>query len=88
MCGRTVEDFSAGRDLFNIFASEVFQVGPRGAGTPMKLVVNLALELNRAVLAEALSFVAACALDPRQGLEILKAGASYSRVMEIRGAKT
>jgi 3-hydroxyisobutyrate dehydrogenase-like beta-hydroxyacid dehydrogenase len=53
----------------------------------MKLVVNLALGLNRAVLAEALAYAQACEVSPTDALEVLKAGAAYSRVMDDKGEK-
>jgi 3-hydroxyisobutyrate dehydrogenase-like beta-hydroxyacid dehydrogenase len=53
----------------------------------MKLVVNLALGLHRAVLAETLAFAHACEVSPTVALEVLKAGAAYSRVMDDKGEK-
>jgi 3-hydroxyisobutyrate dehydrogenase-like beta-hydroxyacid dehydrogenase len=53
----------------------------------MKLVVNLVLGLNRAVLAEGLSFAKSIGVGPRQALEVLKAGPAFSRVMETKGEK-
>jgi 3-hydroxyisobutyrate dehydrogenase-like beta-hydroxyacid dehydrogenase len=53
----------------------------------MKLVVNLALGLNRAVLAETLAFAHASEVSPAVALEVLKAGAAYSRVMDDKGQK-
>ena len=53
----------------------------------MKLVANLALGLNRAVLAETLSFAQSTGISPVQALEVLKAGAAYSRVMDDKGEK-
>ena len=53
----------------------------------MKLVVNLVLGLNRAVLAEGLAFARRCGLDPEAVLEILQSGAAYSRVMDAKGRK-
>src|SRR5262249_59249985 len=50
-------------DLFAAFASQVFPVGPCGSGSRMKLVVNLVLGLNRAVLAEGLALALHCGLD-------------------------
>jgi 3-hydroxyisobutyrate dehydrogenase-like beta-hydroxyacid dehydrogenase len=74
-------------DLFTAFALRTFHVGPCGAGARMKLVVNLVLGLNRAVLAEGLSFAERCGVDARQALEVLKAGPAFSRVMETKGEK-
>ena len=53
----------------------------------MKLVVNLVLGLNRAVLAEGLTFAESFGVDPVQALEVLRAGLSYSRVMDTKGQK-
>jgi 3-hydroxyisobutyrate dehydrogenase-like beta-hydroxyacid dehydrogenase len=53
----------------------------------MKLVVNLVLGLNRAVLAEGLSFAQACGIDPAVALEVLAAGPAFSRVMDAKGKK-
>src|SRR5262249_57435997 len=75
------------RDVFGCFARQVFHVGPCGSGARMKLVVNLVLGLNRAVLAEGLSFARAVGVEPRHALELLKAGTAYSRVMDTKGEK-
>ena len=53
----------------------------------MKLVVNLVLGLNRAVLAEGLCFAERSGVDPHQALEVLRAGPAYSRVMETKANK-
>src|SRR5207302_6903748 len=60
-------------DLFATFAAQAFHVGPWGSGARMKLVVNLVLGLNRAVLAEGLALARSCGLDPAAALEILRA---------------
>ena len=53
----------------------------------MKLALNLVLGLNRAALAEGLTFAAALGMDPAIALEILQAGPAWSRVMDIKGTK-
>ena len=53
----------------------------------MKLVFNLVLGLNRAVLAEGLAFAKASGLDPRAALAVLRSGAAASAVMETKGEK-
>jgi 3-hydroxyisobutyrate dehydrogenase len=79
--------FATCGDVFDCFARQTFHVGPCGSGTRMKLIVNLVLGLNRAVLAEGLAFAGAVGVWPRRALEILKSGASYSRVMDAKGEK-
>lgn len=87
MVGGERAHFDACRDVFAAFARGVYHVGPWGSGARMKLVTNLVLGLNRAVLAEGLGFAKACGLDPGRTLEILKSSSSYSRAMDSKGAK-
>lgn len=74
-------------DLFATFARAWWQVGSWGSGARMKLVVNLVLGLNRAALAEGLAFARALGLNLEDTLRILRAGASYSLVMDTKGTK-
>jgi 3-hydroxyisobutyrate dehydrogenase-like beta-hydroxyacid dehydrogenase len=87
MVGGRREVFDAAVPLLRTFANRSFYLGTYGAGARMKLVANLALGLHRAVLAEALSFASACEISPVAALEVLQAGAAYSRVMDDKGEK-
>jgi len=87
MAGGPRETFDACADLFGSFARQSFHLGPCGAGSRMKLVVNLVLGLNRAVLAEGLTFARKLGVDPAIALDVLRAGAAYSRVMDAKGPK-
>ena len=83
----TAEAYAACADLFSCFSKRSFHLGPCGSGSRMKLVFNLVLGLNRAVLAEGLSFAEASGIAPAQALEVLRAGAAYSAVMDTKGQK-
>jgi len=87
LAGGTVASVAAAADICSAFARHVFHVGTSGSGAQMKLVVNLVLGLNRAVLAEGLSFATSLGLDATMALEILSASAAYSRVMDTKGQK-
>jgi 2-hydroxy-3-oxopropionate reductase len=87
MAGGRRPVFDAAMPVFKTFADRIFYMGGYGAGARMKLVANLALGLHRAVLAEALSFAHASGISPIDAMEVLKAGAAYSRVMDDKGAK-
>ena len=87
MVGGTDSAFRKCRDLFDLFARHAFRVGPCGSGSTMKLVTNLVLGLNRAALAEGLSFAKALGLDLGQALEVLRNSVAYSRIMDTKGAK-
>jgi 3-hydroxyisobutyrate dehydrogenase-like beta-hydroxyacid dehydrogenase len=87
IAGGEARAIDACADLFAAFAAQSFRVGPWGSGARMKLVVNLVLGLNRAVLAEGLALARACGLDPAAALQILRAGPAYSRVMDTKGPR-
>lgn len=73
--------------LLGDFCKQVFHLGDWGAGARMKLVLNLVLGLNRAVLAEGLNFAEALGMDPGRTLEVLRASVAYSGVMDTKGPK-
>src|SRR6476659_2240935 len=64
-----------------------FHIGAVGDGGRAKLAVNLILGLNRLALAEGLVFAEWLGLDPAAFLEVARGSASYSQVMETKGAK-
>lgn len=79
--------FESYKTLLNLFCKECFHVGPAGSGAKMKLISNLVLGLNRAVLAEALAFTKRFGLDLEQVLTILKKSPAYSCAMDVKGEK-
>jgi 3-hydroxyisobutyrate dehydrogenase-like beta-hydroxyacid dehydrogenase len=87
MVGGRSEAFGPCEEILRAFTRQAFFVGPWGSGARMKLVVNLALGLHRAVLAEALCLAERSGLDPQQALRVLQSGAAYSRVMDAKGEK-
>ncbi len=74
-------------DLFAILGSKTFFLGPNGSGARMKLVVNLVLGLNRAVLAEGLTLARHCGIDLHLALDVLQSGPARSAVMDSKGLK-
>ncbi len=87
MAGGDPATFARCTDLFACFARRAFHVGPVGAGARMKLVTNLVLGLNRAVLAEGLAFARKLGLDPAEALAVLQETPAHSRVMEVKGPR-
>jgi len=82
---RTV--FDACADLWNSLAAKTYYVGSWGNATKMKLVTNVVLGLNRAVLAEGLVFAEAAGLNKEDALEVLLNSPAYSRTMDAKGPK-
>lgn len=79
--------FDACADLWSVMGAKVFHVGPSGSAARMKLISNLVLGLNRAVLAEGLAFAEALGVAPAAALEVLKGSNAYSRAMDVKGRK-
>ncbi len=87
MAGGTAEDFAASVDLLQTLTPRVRHVGPCGSGARMKLVTNLVLGLNRAVLAEGLCFAERLGFSRRATLEVLLDSKAFSAVMHTKGEK-
>jgi 3-hydroxyisobutyrate dehydrogenase-like beta-hydroxyacid dehydrogenase len=87
MAGAAPAAFQRARPILQALAPAVFHVGAAGSGSRTKLVVNLVLGLNRAALAEGLALARALGLELPATLEILRAGAAYSAVMDAKGEK-
>lgn len=87
MVGGERSAFETCHGLFEQLARQVFYLGPSGSGARMKLVVNLVLGLNRVVLAEGLNLARRCGMDLPTCLDVLRAGAAYSAIMDTKGPK-
>jgi 3-hydroxyisobutyrate dehydrogenase-like beta-hydroxyacid dehydrogenase len=87
ICGGDEDAFNRCGDLLRAISDRVFHTGAAGTGTRMKLALNIAIGLHRAVLAESLEFAAANGIDRDRALQILKAGPAYSKAMDIKGTK-
>ncbi len=85
--GGQKETYEACRDLFECLAARSLYVGPWGSGAKMKLVTNLVLGLNRAALAEGLTFARAIGLAAEDALGALTQSMAYSRIMDTKGRK-
>jgi 3-hydroxyisobutyrate dehydrogenase len=64
-----------------------FHLGKVGDGGRAKLAINLILGLNRLALAEGLVFASRLGLDPAAFLQVARASAAASQVMDIKGPK-
>ncbi len=87
MVGGDEAHLAACQDVLDAISPRTMHVGPCGSGARMKLVVNLVLGLNRAVLAEGLLFAKACGVDPRAALDVLRESPAFSTVMDTKGEK-
>lgn len=87
MVGGERAAFDACADLWPMLGAKVFHCGPSGSAAKMKLITNLVLGLNRAVLAEGLAFAQTLGVQPAAALEVMRDSMAYSRAMDVKGRK-
>ncbi|QPM90481.1 NAD(P)-dependent oxidoreductase [Pseudooceanicola algae] len=71
--------------VFERLSHRHIHVGAIGNGNRAKLAINLVLGLNRAALAEGMVFASALGLAPQDFLDMARASAAHSDVMEAKG---
>src|SRR5262245_16280825 len=87
LLGGDPEKLKGVRAIVEAFAPTCFHMGPVGNGGRAKLAINLILGLNRLALAEGLVFAERLGLDSDSFLAVARESASYSQVMDTKGAK-
>ena len=75
------------QDVLSGLSEKRFSVGPVGDGAKLKLVHNLILGLNRAVLSEGMGLAQKMGLDLGMTLKVLLETPAYSGVMATKGGK-
>lgn len=73
------------RPLFDQMCKRVEHVGPHGAGSTMKLAVNLPLMVYWQTLSEAVSLIAPLKLDPQRVVDILSDSSGGPNMLKVRG---
>jgi len=84
--GGELADVARARPLLEQLCRRVEHVGPVGAGTAMKLAINLPLMVYWQALGEALSLIRPLALDPARVIDILGDTSGAPNVLKARGA--
>jgi 3-hydroxyisobutyrate dehydrogenase-like beta-hydroxyacid dehydrogenase len=73
------------RPMLEAILPRSFYVGAAGQAMALKLVANLLIALHSAAAAEALNLARKAGLDGAVALEVLRASAATSRMLEVRG---
>jgi 3-hydroxyisobutyrate dehydrogenase-like beta-hydroxyacid dehydrogenase len=71
LAGGDPQLFQAAQPIFQVLASHCFLMGPSGAGTSMKLVVNTLLGIGMQAIAEAVALGEAAGIDRKRLLQVL-----------------
>ena len=74
-------------DILTALYPRRFHIGKAGDAGRAKLAINLILGLNRMALAEGIVFASRLGLDAKAFLDVARASAAYSQVMDIKGRK-
>jgi 3-hydroxyisobutyrate dehydrogenase-like beta-hydroxyacid dehydrogenase len=82
---REVAEASA--DIIAAICPRTYFMGAFGNGAKTKLAINLVLGLNRAALAEGLTFAGRLGLPLDAFIEAAKGSAAYSQIMDVKGPK-
>lgn len=86
-CSGSPSAFQRVKPSLERLASQVFYLGQSGSASRMKLVFNHLLGLNRAALAESLSFAEAQGMPLSEVLEVLRAASPLLDVVRSKGQK-
>ncbi len=84
LAGGSKDAFSRIRPILESFSKEVFYLGPNGTGLKMKLVNNMLMGGNLALLAESLLFGEKLGIPREKQLEVLSKGAASSSILELK----
>ena len=87
LIGGDAELVAEAAPVLRVLFPTYFHIGKTGDGGRAKLAINLILGLNRLALAEGLLFAERLGLDPAAFLEVARASACYSQVMDVKGPK-
>jgi len=87
VAGGTAEDFARAKPLLAQMCRRVEHVGPIGAGSSMKLALNLPLMVYYQALGESYVLCRHLGLDPKWLMEFLSDTSGAPNVLKTRGAK-
>lgn len=85
MVGGDLETLEEVRPVLSAMAERIHHVGPNGAGSAMKVIVNLMIGMTVLTVAETLTLGRQAGLDPAQMLEILGQTAVSSPHLKNKG---
>ena len=87
LIGGDAETAQIAAPVLNALFPRRFHIGKIGDGGRAKLAINLILGLNRLALAEGLVFASRLGLDAAAFLQVARASAAASQVMDTKGPK-
>jgi 2-hydroxy-3-oxopropionate reductase len=87
MVGGSVDDFATAKPIFDTVGSTIVHVGANGAGQTVKAANQLIVAGNIELLAEAITFLKAYAVDIEAAVKVLGGGLAGSAVLDQKAGK-
>ncbi len=84
MVGGKFETFEKTKKLLSAMGKNIIYIGSNGFGLKMKMINNIILGANMAILSEAILLGEANGIDPELQFKVLSTGSAYSKVMDIK----
>jgi 3-hydroxyisobutyrate dehydrogenase-like beta-hydroxyacid dehydrogenase len=84
MVGGKFETFEKTKKLLSSMGKNIIYIGSNGYGLKMKMINNIILGANMAILSEAILLGEANGIDPELQFKVLSTGSAYSKVMDIK----
>lgn len=85
LAGGAPKHFARARPILELLCRRVEHLGPLGAGSAMKLAINLPLMVYWQTLAEALSLIQPLGLDPARVVDIFADSSGGPNMLKVRG---
>ena len=85
LAGGAPEHFARARPMLELLCRRVEYLGPLGAGSVMKLAINLPLMVYWQTLGEALSLIQPLGLDPARVVDIFSDSSGGPNMLKVRG---
>lgn len=87
MVGGTEEAFSAVKEILQVMAASATLVGPVGAGQTTKLVNQMIVASNIAIVAEAMTLGKKAGVDPERIFQAIRGGLAASQCLEDKAPR-
>ncbi|NMB20362.1 MAG: 2-hydroxy-3-oxopropionate reductase [Firmicutes bacterium] len=87
MVGGTEEAFAAVKEILEVMAGSVTLVGPVGAGQTTKLVNQMIVASNIAIVAEAMTLGKKAGVDPERIFQAIRGGLAASQCLEDKAPR-
>lgn len=84
MVGGKFETFEKTKKLLSSMGKNIIYIGSNGFGLKMKMINNIILGANMAILSEAILLGEANGIDTDLQFKVLSTGSAYSKVMDIK----